>query len=185
VNPIARARVYVASPSGVRYSADNGDTWQASAVGDPLTPPSGAAVSAVSASHLNQADWIVVGTTTGEVWLVIGIRSGAGSWVRLDAGQAANMPNQVVTRVQLDDHLNPPAVLAVFGGTNTLSTWLSMNGGQFFFTAKNPVIGGYAPQVLSMSLSPNAGDSTLYGQLLGYGAVRSDDNGQTWSQLPR
>ena len=187
VNPIARGRVYVASSSAVRYSVDFGKTWSDSSAGDPLTPPSGAKISAISASRTNRADWIVVGATNGELWLATDARSGAASWVRLDQGLSANLPDRVVTRVQVDDRLSPPAILAVFGGANSQSTWTSMNGGQTFVPSQNPIVSGGNPKpsVISGSLSPLAGDTSIYGQVIGSGAIRSDDNGQTWFQTSR
>jgi hypothetical protein len=67
VNPLNVTRVYAATSSGAYYSADSGNTWQTTSYGDPLVPPSGAAVSAIGASGLSRGDWIVVGAANGEL----------------------------------------------------------------------------------------------------------------------
>jgi hypothetical protein len=187
VNPLAPSRVYAATSTGVSYSIDRGTTWQATAAGDPLALPTGTPISAVGAANKTRGDWIVAGGTNGELWLVIGARSGTASYTRLDQGYSANLPDRIVTRIQVDDTINPPAILAVFGGANNQSTWISKNGGQAFAPMQNPIVasGNARPTVLSASLSPNRGDATLYGQVLGSGAIRSDDSGQTWFQTPR
>jgi hypothetical protein len=185
VNPLARERVYVTSANGVMYSRDSGYSWQSSSAGEVLVPPTGSAVSAFAATNLSRAvDWIVVGTANGELWKVVNARSGAGQWVRLNPYGSTPLPQRTVTRVQLDGSANTPAILAVYGGTNSKSVWLSYDGGYSFNSSPNPTR-GYAPSVLSVSLSPMAGDATFYGQVLGFGAVRSLNNGQTWTFFSR
>jgi hypothetical protein len=187
VNPLNVTRVYAATSSGAYYSADSGNTWQTTSYGDPLVPPSGAAVSAIGASGMSHGDWIVVGAANGELWLAGGARSGTASWTRLDQGYSSNLPDRVVTRVQVDDTTTPPAILVVFGGANDKSTWISQNGGQSFSSLRNPIVsaGNPRPTLLSASFSPLRGDSTLYAQVLGSGAVRTDNGGVAWFQTPR
>ena len=84
-NPLDYRKLYVATSNGVHYSSDYGASWTTSNPNDPLTPPSGANISAVISSP-EIRDHIIVGCDNGEVWEVSGARAGNPSWTQLSSG---------------------------------------------------------------------------------------------------
>jgi hypothetical protein len=185
--PGVSSNVYVAASGGVLYSKDSGATWSSTnAANDPLTPPSGCAISAVGGSKRH--DIALVGCTNGDVFSVMGLKSGSPQWTRLDNGYYSPLPDRMVTRLQIDERdAGGKTFLAVFSGTGTTSTWITRTGGSAWLPASVPVtqVAGPYPNILTASLSPAPSGTTLYAQGVNLGAVRSDDDGATWFRTPR
>ncbi len=185
VNPIENYRVYVTTSQGVRYSLDSGTTWQSATTGDPLTPPSNAAISAVAATRGVSQRLVLVGCDNGEIWSVTGAQSPDAKWTRLDQSSDMSLPHRAVTRIQMDPKdQSGQTFLVVYGGSSDQSVWLTRSGVSGLHALETPVLGGgYAfPTTLSASFSPMPNATTVYAQYLNFGVARSDDDGRTWFQ---
>ncbi len=182
VNPLDTSRVYVPGAyTGVKYSSDRGTTWQNDDPNDPLTPPSGAGVSAVATNFGGGRDTIVVGTATGEIWLLKGARSETPKWESVGQG----LPSGVVTKVDIDERDPSGNTLYAVVRSQLWATHTGTAGWQQLRVS--PLFSGYpSPSPLSASLSPNPNATTLFAQIERFStAVRSDDDGRTWFGSPR
>jgi hypothetical protein len=108
--------------------------------------------------------------------------------VRIDNSSYAGLPDRMITRLQIDQtDTSGKTFLVVLAGNSTDAVWITRNGGQWWQAAASPIVSGGAPggQLLSASLCPGPATNTLYAELVGFGAIRSDDGGQTWFTTPR
>ncbi len=183
--------VYVAMSNGVAYSGDYGATFRAGqAYNDPLTPPSGAVVSATAddAMNLLSVDLSLVGTTNGEIWLANGAkRSFAPQWTKISN---ASMPQEVVAKVSIDSRDLTGKTFAVDFVSYNQGTWITRDGGTTWAKTNEAMFQGGLKGVVhttTFAVAPNA--TTLYGAVIGRMGlslpVRTDDNGTTWFTTTR
>jgi hypothetical protein len=183
--------VYVATTNGVAYSGDYGATFNAGqAYNDPLTPPSGAVVSATADDAMNDltVDLSVVGTTNGEVWLANGAkRSFAPQWKKISI---AGMPQVLVAKVAIDSRDLTGKTFAVDFNTYDKSTWITRDGGTTWAQTNEAMFqGGIKGSVHTPTFAIAPNTTTMYGMVVGRKgyplAVRTDDNGTTWFNTTR
>ncbi len=177
VNPLDTARVYVPGTyAAVQYSLDRGNTWQNDDPNDPLTPPSGAGVSAVTTDYSNGRDTIVVATRNGEVWLLRGARTDSPKWQSVGDG----LPSGIVTKVEIDERDASGNTLYVVVNSRLWATYTGSGGWKEM--RMSPAFSGYpSPTPLVASVSPNPHDLSMFAQITRFSStVRSDDGGRTW-----
>lgn len=189
MNPANSDILYLATTTGAFAGSRTTQVFVPKLANDPLQVPSGRGISAVSQS--STTDITVVGTDSGEVWLVNGLKAGAPSWTRIDLVHGVSvMPQAIVSKVDVDSRDHSGKTFVVSFSTRGLNARITRNGGQSWTELPNALFeSDIVGSVYNVSFAPVDGATTLYGFSIGHHGypigLRSDNNGGAWYHTSR
>lgn len=174
--------VYVTSSIGVRYSTDGGATFTTTAPANDPYRPAGATGAVAAVATKPGTETVVVGMTSGEVWIGFGVAAGkVPSWHKVSTVQGkAALPERMVTGIAIDSRdASGKTFYAAFGDGAGRALWATRNGGQSWYAIGDE---GLAFASVAVPAAPTA--TSLYATT-SWEMYRSDDNGTTWFRTPR
>lgn len=198
-NPLDPSYLYVVgAPDGrVVESGDNGATWSTSRPsGDPIAVGDGGALISSATLWKEDPNYVVVGTSNGQVWETG--TGGQGGWTWLNdpsssSDASAPMPERPITRVLANPRVSPPMLVVTYVEQAADSVWMSATGGYLWQTLPtglpnaepNPAYAYFGASLQWLTLFPASSGTSLYLQLNGTcGTAFSPDLGGHWTWFP-